>query len=336
LATLPDVDLDAYVTERRGEWDRLDVLTRRRRLSAHEADELVLLYRRANTHLSYVRSRAADPVLVAGLSRLVLAARATITNDRRFSWAPIVRFFTGSLPSELYRTRWWWGGVAAANVLLACLLIPYFAAHPDAVGQFIDPDTIRQLVERDFVSYYSEYHAQNFAAQVWTNNALLTAQCLAAGVLILPVFYLLWQNLLNFVLIGAVMTNAGRAEIFYTMIAPHGLLELTCIFVGAGVGLRIGWAWIAPGPLKSRGQALAERARSGMVVALGLVAALAVAGVLEAYVTPSPLPPYLRVAIGALVWLGFLAYALVVGRAAHLRGESADLAEHRAVEVPTV
>ncbi|MDM4784555.1 stage II sporulation protein M [Micromonospora sp. b486] len=30
------------------------------------------------------------------------------------------------------------------------------------------------------------------------------------------------------------------------MITPHGLLELTGIFVAAGVGLRTAWAWIAP------------------------------------------------------------------------------------------
>jgi hypothetical protein len=114
------------------------------------------------------------------------------------------------------------------------------------------------------------------------------------------------------------------------------LLELTCVFVGAGVGLRIGWAWIAPGPHRTRGQALAERARSGMLVALGLAVALGVSGLVEAYVTPSPLPAALRIAIGAAVWLAFLAYALILGRAASRRGESADLAaDLRPADLPT-
>ena len=68
------MDLDAYVAERRGEWNRLETLTRKRRLKPDEADELVLLYQRAATHLSMIRSRSPDPVLVAGLSRLVLGA----------------------------------------------------------------------------------------------------------------------------------------------------------------------------------------------------------------------------------------------------------------------
>jgi uncharacterized membrane protein SpoIIM required for sporulation len=327
--------LDSYVTERRGEWNRLETLTSRRRLSPDEADELVLLYQRASTHLSVVRSRTPDPVLIASLSRLVLGARAAITGGRRFSWAPVGRFFVAAFPSELYRTRWWWLAVSAANVGLGGALMAYVVAKPEVAGYFMSDDQIRQLVDQDFVGYYTEFHAQNFAAQVWTNNALLTAQCLAAGVLILPVLYLLGANLLNVGLSGGVMIDHGKGGVFFTMIAPHGLLELTAVFVAAGVGLRIGWAWIAPGPVRTRGQALAQRARSGMLVALGLVAVLAVSGFLEAYVTPSTLPAVIRVAIGAVVWLLFLVYALVLGGEAHRRGETADLdPDHTPTEAP--
>jgi uncharacterized membrane protein SpoIIM required for sporulation len=330
------VDLDAYVTERAGEWRRLDLLARKRRLSAAEADEFVVLYQRATTHLSVVRSRSPDPVVLASLSRMVLAGRAAITGGRRFSWRPVGHFFRAAFPGELYRTRWWWIAVGALMTLLAGVLMPYVAGHPEFAALFLSDAEIQQLVDRDFVNYYSEYQAQNFAAQVWTNNALLTAQCLASGVLIVPVLYLLGSNLLNIGLTGGVMIAADHGDVFFTMIAPHGLLELTSVFVGAGVGLRIGWAWIAPGPLRTRGQALAERARSGMTVALGMVVVLGVAGLLEAYVTPSGLPGYLRIAIGAAVWVAFLGYVFGVGGAAHARGETADLAEeYRGAELPT-
>ena len=46
------MDLDAYVAAHRAEWDRLEELSRRRRLTGAEADELVDLYQRVATHLS--------------------------------------------------------------------------------------------------------------------------------------------------------------------------------------------------------------------------------------------------------------------------------------------
>ncbi|GGQ79422.1 membrane protein [Couchioplanes caeruleus subsp. azureus] len=326
------VDLDAYVAERRGEWSRLDALTRRRRLSAAEADELVLLYQRAATHLSVVRSHSPDPILLASLSQLVIAGRSAVTGGRRYSWRPVARFFTTTLPLELYRARRWWLAVMALDVLVAGVLMAYFADHPEIVETFVPPAVAERYAGEDFVAYYSEFQAQNFAVNVWTHNAMIAGQCLASGVLVVPVLWILAQNTFDIGLTGGLMIDAGYGETFFVYILPHGFLELTAIFVAAGVGLRIGWAWIAPGPHRTRGRALAERARAGMLVALGLVAMLLVSGILEAYVTPSGWPDAVRVGIGFAVWLAFLAYALVAGGAADRRGESSELA---AAEVPT-
>ncbi|WIM93222.1 stage II sporulation protein M [Actinoplanes oblitus] len=312
------MDLDAYVTERGGEWHRLEVLSTRRDLTAAEADELVVLYQRAATHLSVLRTRNPDPIVLAELSRLVLAGRAAVTGSGgRVFWRPVAEFFVYRFPGALYRTRRWWGTVAVLLVTACAALVWYLAANPDVLALFASDAEVDKVVDQDFVGYYSEYHAQNFALRVWTNNALLTAQCLAAGVLILPVFYLLASNLLNTGVVGGMMVSQDAGDTFLTYLAPHGLLEITCLFVGAGVGLRLGWSWIAPGPLRTRRESLVAWAREGMVVAVGLVPTLAVAGTLEAFVTPSGLPAAARIGIGAVVWLGFLGYALVWGRLAN-------------------
>jgi uncharacterized membrane protein SpoIIM required for sporulation len=331
------VDLDAYVTEHGAQWRRLEQLARRHRLSAAEADELIGLYQRAATHLSVIRSRSPDPALVARLSRIVLAARSAVTGPTAFSWRAVGRFWTVAFPLEVYRARRWWAAVGVGFVALVGAIIGYIAGHPDAAHAFLDDNQIDQLVNSEFAGYYSRYQPQNFAFQVWTNNAWLAAKCLASGVLILPVLYLLAGNALNVGVSGGIMVAAGRADVFFGLIAPHGLLELTAVFVAAGVGLRIGWAWIAPGPVLTRGQALARTARSGMVVALGLVAVLAVSGGIEAFVTPSGLPVVFRVGVGVLAWLGFLGYALVLGRRAALAGADADVeAALRDAAVPAV
>ena len=69
----PAMDVDAYITAHRAEWDRLEVLVRTRRLTGAESDELVDLYQRVATHLSVVQTRAPDPDLVGPA---VVAGRA--------------------------------------------------------------------------------------------------------------------------------------------------------------------------------------------------------------------------------------------------------------------
>src|SRR6185369_11083647 len=115
------VDLDAFVSEHGAEWNRLNTLSRKRRrkLTATDIDELVALYRRTATHLSVVRSRSADPTLVAWLSRLVLQARASVTPSTGFSVAAIGRFFQITFPAAVYRSGAWCVGVGLAFLALA-------------------------------------------------------------------------------------------------------------------------------------------------------------------------------------------------------------------------
>ncbi|WFF08682.1 stage II sporulation protein M [Micromonospora sp. WMMD1076] len=310
------MDLDAYVAEHGAEWRRLEHLTGRRRLDAAEVDELVALYQRSATHLSALRARAPEPTLVNRLSHLVLAARARVTGRPRPSWAAVGRFLAADLPAALYRAWPWWCGVATAFSALSAFLIWFVAGNPDTAAAFVGPEAARQLVDSGFAGYYTEFAAPTFAFHLWTHNAWLAAQCLAAGVLVVPVLWLLWQNALNIGVVGGVMISYGRADVFFGMITPHGLLELTGIFVAAGVGLRTAWAWIAPPAHLGRGRALAEAGRLAAVVAAGLVGVFAVSALIEAFVTPAPVPIPLRVAAGAAVWLAFLAYALVLGRRA--------------------
>lgn len=319
------MDLDAYVAEHGAEWRRLEELSRRRRVSAAEADELVALYQRAATHLSLIRSRSPDPILVARLSRLVLTARNAITGAPKVSLAGVGRFFTTTFPLGVYRAWPWWCGVATAFTALTFGLMAYIAADPSVAGYFLSDADISNLVNSEFEGYYSEFQPQNSFLRVWTNNALLTGEVLASGVVLFPVVYFLFQNALNTGLVGGIMIAYGRADVFFGLIIPHGLLELTAVFIGAGVGLRIGWSWIAPGPLRTRGRALAETAREGILVAMGLAGVLCVSGVIEGFLTPSPLPMIVKDLIGFVVWAGFLAYVFVLGRRAALAGESTDI-----------
>jgi len=131
------------------------------------------------------------------------------------------------------------------------------------------------------------------------------------------------------------MINHHRGALFFGLILPHGLLELTAVFVAGATGLRLFWAWIDPGP-RTRAAAVAQEGRSAMAVALGLVVVLAVSGVIEAFVTPSPLPTWARISIGALAEVGFLAYVFTVGRWAWQRGVTGDVAARDAGDAAPV
>jgi uncharacterized membrane protein SpoIIM required for sporulation len=318
------VDLDAFVSTHADEWERLRQLSRRRRLTGEEADELVTLYQRTATHLSVVQSAAPDPALVSRLSSLVARARAAATGSHDPAWRDVSRFFLRSFPAALYRTRRWWGVTAVLSLLVALLVGAWVAGDPQVQASVATPQDVQQLVEHDFAGYYSEHAASGFAAKVWTNNAWVAAQSIAFGILGLPVLWVLFQNSLNVGLVGGLMAANDRLGFFFGLILPHGILELTAVFVAAGTGLRLFWAWVEPGA-RPRLRALGEEGRAAAAVVLGLVVVLAVSGAIEAFVTPSGLPTWARIAVGVAAELLFLTYVFTLGRRASLAGETGDV-----------
>lgn len=318
------MDLDAYVLAHHHEWARLEELTGRSRLTGAEADEFVERYQQVATHLSVVRGRAPDAQLVAHLSSLLSRARIRSVGTRSTTWRGVVRFFGERFPAALWRLRWWWLGTLAGNVVVVAVMMVWLLDNPVVEQSLLTPAEVDQLVAEDFEGYYSEYAASQFAAQVWINNVWVSALCIALGILGAPVIWLLFQNLANLAIIGSIMIRHDHGAHFWGLLLPHGLLELTAVFVAGGVGLRLFWSWIAPGEL-TRSASLAREGRTAGTVALGLVAVLAVSGLIEGFVTPSSLPTAARVGIGVLAEVAFLAYVVALGRPAAARGETGDV-----------
>ncbi|MFI9544840.1 stage II sporulation protein M [Streptomyces sp. NPDC052016] len=332
------MDLDVFVSAHRPEWDRLDALLRRRNLTGAEADELVTLYQRTATHLSLIQSSAPDPQLTGRLSQLVARARSTVTGTRRASWHDVTRFLTRSFPAAVYRSRHWWVPTALVSTAVAALFGWWIGTHPEVQSSIAAPSELRELTRPggQYETYYSSHPATSFAAQVWTNNAQAAAMCLVLGVFLgLPVLWILFQNMLNLGVGIGLMSSAGRLDTFLGLVLPHGLLELTAVFVAAGTGLRLGWTLIDPGP-RTRRTALAEEGRAAVGMAIGLALVLFVSGAIEGFVTPSGLPTWARITIGVAAELIFLVYVYVVGARAARIGETGDIdASERSAAAPT-
>jgi len=318
------VDIDAFAAVHESQWQRLEQLTKQRRLNGQETDELVSLYQAAAGHLSQLHTSAPDPLLVSRLSGILTSARARIAGAHELRLSDVTRFFVFSLPAAFYRVRWWTVAVMVGFVGVAALSAWWILATPEAMAALGSERELDRYANEAFEAYYSNYPAGDFAGQVWTNNAWIAAQCIGLGISgIFPVYVLL----VNAVGVGssaAIMADHDSLHVFFGLILPHGLMELTAIFIAGGAGLKLFWAWVAPGG-RTRVRALATEGRALFTVALGLVIVLGVSGIVEGFVTPSGLPTGVKITIGALVLAAYWAYTLVLGRRAVAAGETGDL-----------
>lgn len=313
------MSLERFAAARSGDWAALDELIRAagarpERLGPDRIRRLGALYRAASADLATARRRFGPEPLVDRLEQLVAAARLVVYGGtaRQGTLAAFVRHGYWSRVAEAPRAL-----LLAAVLLLAPagLCAAWGSADPVAASA-LAPGVLATIGEPGASSDdlgLSAGEQADFSSTIMTNNIRVTFLAFAGGITAgaLTVYVLV----LNGALLGAVAgiaAAAGNVVPFAALVAPHGVLELSCIVVTGAAGLRLGGALIRPGR-RRRVRALAEEGRAAVEVVLGTAPWLVVAGVVEGFVTPAGggLPFALAVGLG----LGIAYWGLVYTRA---------------------
>ncbi len=307
------MDIDAFSQAREARWARLKELSKRRRLTGQEADELTRLYQSTSGDLSALRSAAPEPGLVTRLSILLAGARVWLTGAHEVSTHGVRQYLTLGLAAAFYRVRWW--GIAVFTIVLVMGAVSawWTVNDPQALALIGTPEQRATIAQMEFANYYYEYDSTSFAATVWTNNGLLALQCIALGITGIFPAILMYNTVLQLGVAAAVMAEADLLDVFFQLILPHGLLELTAVFVAAGAGLKLFWTMLVPGA-RTRGEALAQEGRIAIGVGIGIAGVLFLSGLIEGYVTGSYMPWPVKIAIGTLAFVAFWVYVFVLGR----------------------
>ncbi len=311
--------------ERARAWQRLQELEDRamrsglRRLSSEEVLELGRLYRRAAADLSQARSLGLDPREASLLNGLVGRAYGLIYTPERGGAASVAEFFTREFPRCFRRNFLFIAAAFLVSVVGA--LVGLFAAlsNRDAVDVLMGPGASREMEElgkrhqvgHDWLPSEERSIESTF---IPTHNMQVAFVTFAGGMLFgLLTLYLLFYN---GIMLGAAAVAVARyhtALEFWGFVAPHGVLELPAIFIAGGAGLMLSYALVNPGEY-SRRTALTLAGREAVVLVLGVVAMLAIAGITEAFFSPALLSPSLKFLVASVNLTAEITYFVAAGR----------------------
>ncbi len=309
-------------------WDELTTLLDRldrHGLSALSADQLkrmCQLYRQVSIDLSRARTSQADPELVFYLNHLAARAHGRIYAARRVDILPFFAFLTSGFPRLVRRQA---RPILLAVLVLAVTTMASFLAvvrQPELAYSLFD-ERIVEFENIRLEKHEGEYRG-NFtftlsespfmALQIIGNNIKVAAFTFALGSLCcLPGALLLSYNGRMLGTLSGLVWKHGYLVGFYSLIATHGVLELSAICIAGGGGLRLGWALIAPGPLPRR-DALKKAAPDAFGLLGGAMVMLVFAGLIEAHITPHVSAP-LRWSVAALSAILLACYLGLGGRA---------------------
>jgi uncharacterized membrane protein SpoIIM required for sporulation len=312
---------DRFIRERKDAWQRLEELLRLldhsslRRLHREEVRELGRIYRRAASDLAIARAESRDPRLVNYLNSLVIRAHGRIYQADSQGRRRLLEFFLKDFP-RTFRRNWHYTAIIFL-VFLIFGLIGFLGtwADPDfSELAYVDP--LWRFTINAHVHWWESLNNANQigATDILTNNIRVTFNAFALGAT-LGIGTLI--SILRFgAQTGAVLAltyQAGFGNDLLTFMAGHGVIELTCVFIGGGAGLMIGSAMLMPGDL-TRTDALKTRGLDAVRLMIGCVPLLVIAGIIEGFISPAPIHPAIKFSIAALTGLLLYSYLFLAGR----------------------
>ena len=157
--------------------------------------------------------------------------------------------------------------------------------RPDLRASLVPPSLFDEMARGQISTGVQD--APFAAAFIIQNNIRVALICFAGGVFLgIPTAFVLLSNGWMLGTVAAAVRLGGYDFQFWSLIVPHGVLELSVIVISGGTGLMLGDAILRPGQLR-RGEALARVARRAVLLVLGAASLLVIAGTLEAFVSPS-------------------------------------------------
>ena len=272
------------------------------------------MYRQAAADLSTAREDPASAALARHLNLLLGRAHNLIYAGRKAKPRGILHFYThtfpqafrGTLPFTLAAT-----GLFGLGGLLGLLL----ALADPGFERFLLGGEMMDTIERREMWTHGILAVKPLASSaIMTNNLAVSFAACATGMLAgLGTIYMMVFNGLLIGVIGSACFRAGMSVPLWSFVAPHGALELPAIFIAGGAGLVLARGILAPGTLPRR-DALAQAGRSAIQLFLGVIPLLVVAGLIEGFVSPTPVNAIVKFVIGAGMFVLLIAYLRLAGR----------------------
>jgi uncharacterized membrane protein SpoIIM required for sporulation len=303
-----------WLEKRKPYWSKLETLLEQstkgglKSLSRSELQELSLLYRQTASDLAAIREDRGSVHFARYVNQLLIRAHNTIYSGGRANPTAIFSFFWNTYPAAFRRNL---------NHCLIAVIVFLVAGVVGAALTYQNPDFKVKLLGPQMVETIDRHEMWTesivgikplASSAIMTNNLSVCFTTFALGITAgLGTIYMMAFNGLLIGVIGMACWLSGMSLQLWSFVAPHGVLELPAIFISGGAGLRIAHGLLFPG-LLSRRDSLARSGLEAVQLLVGTIPMLIVAGLIEAFVSPTALPVALKFSVAGALFVLLGAY----------------------------
>jgi len=310
------MDYAAFLSLREGTWSefeqRLQQAQRNPRSVRYEDLEyLAVGYRQVLHDSGLAQARFPGTGAARRLARLAVEATRFLHQEHRDGGSGFLRFWTRTFPTAFRRNL---GNLGVAVFLFAVGAVfglGLSAVQPSMAMAILGPQAVADLENGHLwtESIVRSAPPSLTSSSIARNNLGVALVGWAGGALAgIGALYILFLNGLLLGSVFGVTMHYSMADRLLEFVSAHGPLEITLILVTASAGLRMGRALLEATDLP-RGVVMQAAGRDALVILLGCLPWFVPLGFIEGFLSPSEIPPPLKVAVGLGLLALFLATA---------------------------
>lgn len=281
-----------------------------------ELDNFISNYNIICGHLSYARTYFSNTDTEEFLNNIVATAHSYIYTSKSsvsktIKLKKFFMFFIRDFPL-LVRANMIPLFISALLFILAIAVSFSLTVHStDNLTAFFPTDVSDSLNSDNVGKNTATIKSAMVSSEILTNNIRVDLLSFSLGLTLgIGTAYVLIQN--GFIL-GGLAAVAFKNKInllFWSLILPHGILEIFGIFVCGGAGFIIGYSIINPGKY-SRVDSAIIKTKLALKLVLGTIPLTIVAGIIEGYFTPSSVDPVIKIIFSILTFVFLISYIVV-------------------------
>lgn len=269
-------------------------------LPSNEVKKFLSIFRQCSHHLAYARTHYPKSNTENYLNSLISSCHSHVYAVRKVSPGEFFKYVGYEFPRLLKEQKWFVlssFGVFAFGLLLSLILV---AANPDNANMFLPEAMVEGVKSETAGGGGGQWNYPLMSSYIMFNNISVSLRAFVFGITLgLGTIYVLFFNGALLGALTALMYMYGNPKHYWSLILPHGVIELTAIFISGAAGLTIAKSLFLPGEL-TRKHSLINASKKAVSLVLGVILMLVIAGVIEGFFTPLNISEEIKLIFAAI------------------------------------
>ncbi len=303
---------DQFIKKHSASWttlkDTVELLDKKgmAKLESKQLRQFLHLFRQASHQLAYARTHFPNSEVVSYLNALVGRAHNHIYAVKKSSFSELFYYFRFGFPKQVKNLSFYIITSFLIFMLGFGISIILVKISPQNSSYFL-PQAMIDSIDWS-MDTSSQWDYPLMSSYITVNNISVSLRAFAFGITLgIGTIYILFFNGALLGALTGLVYHFGAPMNYWSLILPHGIIELTAIFISGGAGLVIARSILIPKEY-SRKHSIIKASKDAVSLMLGVALLLVVAGIIEGFFTPLDISPLIKLIFAAFTLIGLIIY----------------------------